>query len=31
MKTGGWIFIVFSWGIVFGLVIFCYFKILKKK
>ena len=31
MKLAGWIFLVFSWGIISGLTIFCFIKVFSKK
>lgn len=31
MKTSGWIFLIFSWGSITALSVFCFYKILTKK
>lgn len=31
MTTGGWIFLMFSWGMIVSLVFFCYGRILRGK
>ena len=31
MKTGGWIFLIFSWGIILWLTVFCFIKVFSKK
>lgn len=31
MRPSGWIFLVLSWGLIFELVIFCFYKIFTKK
>ena len=31
MSLGGWIFILFSWGLIIGLSIYCFFKVFAKK
>lgn len=31
MKTGGWIFILCSWGMIIGLVVFCFVRVFLKK
>jgi len=31
MKTGGWIFLVVSWGIILGLTTHCFIKVFSKK
>ena len=31
MTTGGWIFLVLSWGVILSLVLFCYSKIISDK
>jgi len=31
MKTSGWIFLIFSWGFITALVLFCFYKIFTKK
>jgi hypothetical protein len=30
MTFGGWIFLILSWGVIIGLVIFCIYKVLKE-
>jgi len=31
MKLSGWLFIIFSWGIILALIIFCFIKVFTKK
>jgi len=31
MKLTGWIFIIFSWGLIIGMFVFCLIKVLSKK
>ena len=31
MTLSGWIFMVISWGLIIGLVVFCFIKIFRKK
>lgn len=31
MKTSGWIFLVFSWGLILWLATFCFIKVFSKK
>ncbi len=31
MKLNGWVFIIFSWGIILGLTIFCFKNVFAKK
>lgn len=31
MKTSGWIFFAFSWGIILGFALFCFIKVFSKK
>jgi len=31
MKIEGWLFIIFSWGIILGLTVFCFKKVFSKK
>jgi hypothetical protein len=31
MTSGGWVFIIFSWGIILGLAAFCFKKVFSKK
>jgi len=31
MKIEGWVFIIFSWGIILGLTAFCFKKVFSKK
>jgi len=31
MNIFGWIFIVFSWGFIIGLTVFCFIKVFSKK
>ncbi len=31
MSTKGWIFLICSWGLVSGLVVFCFYKLFKKR
>jgi len=31
MSPNGWIFLITSWGLVSGLVVFCFYKLLRKR
>ena len=31
MRFDGWLFLIISWGVIFGLTIFCFIKIFSKK
>jgi len=31
MKISGWVFLIFSWGIILGLTVFCFKKVFSKK
>lgn len=31
MKLTGWIFIIFSWGLIIGMLVFCLIKVFSKK
>jgi len=31
MSGGGWIFLIFSWGVILGLTAFCFIKVFSKK
>jgi len=31
MKPSGWIFLIVSWGVIAGLSIFCFYKVITKK
>lgn len=31
MRTGGWIFLMVSWGIIIGLAAFCFVRVFSKK
>jgi len=31
MRTGGYIFIILSWGLILGLAFFCFIKVFSKK
>jgi len=31
MKLTGWIFIIFSWGLIIGMFVFCFVKVFSKK
>jgi len=31
MNSFGWLFLVFSWGLIIGLVVFCFIRIFSKK
>ncbi len=31
MNSSGWLFLIISWGIIIGLVIFCFAKVFAKK
>jgi hypothetical protein len=31
MKLTGWIFIIFSWGLIIGMLTFCFIKVFSKK
>jgi len=31
MSTGGWIFLIISWGLILGMAVFCFIKVFSRK